>query len=108
MSNYAGLRMTSGSSGSKYLLDSSFDYYTSTAGYPYGKNDRNDYSGSRVYNPGQYNTTFDVGRSDLSRNDYKPKYEKYLADSTYGGTNGKKEQRDQLRNTTSILPSYSS
>lgn len=99
--------MTTGSTGSKYLLDNSFDYYTRTAGYGYGKNDRNDYGGSRLFNS-QYNSTFDVGSSDLSRTDYKSKYDKFTTDSSYAGTNGKKDQKEHLRNTTSILPSYSS
>lgn len=105
MSNYETARPL-GSTGSRYLLDNSFDYYLRKSGGDYGRN--SDYThGSRQYEAPNYNTTYDYGVGS-GREDYgKYRYDTYNAE----GKNFMRQKPSKLdirdlRNTTNVLPSY--
>lgn len=89
MSNYDAARV-GGTGGSRYLLDSSFDYFGRKPPADYGRN--SDYThGSTRYEPTQYNnTTFDSYATSSARDDYnKYRYDKYgTAGKNYGRQNG--------------------
>lgn len=104
MNNYDKLRSSVGNPTSKYFLDTSIDYLTKhRSNNEYGRSA--DYgNGTKQYDSGQYSSGYDSYNPDKPRHDYTYNYDNYASDnSNYSKTAQKKLD---LRNTTSVLPSY--